>query len=56
MLLVSSVIQVILGLYLEYKEVEKYEKICEKNVKRYKEKHAEKEKKQLSITKTCLNG
>ena len=44
MLLVSSVIQVILGLYLEYKEAEKYRKTCEENVKRYKEKHAEEEK------------
>ena len=44
MLLVSSVIQVILGLYLEYKEVEKYKKICKENVKHYKEKHTEKEK------------
>ena len=44
MLLVSSVLQVILGLYLEYKEVEKYRKICEENVKRYKERHTEEEK------------
>ena len=39
MLLLSSMVQNIFGLYLEHKGVEKYRKIWEENVKHYKEKH-----------------
>ena len=39
MLLISSIVQIILGLYLNYRQEIYYTKIIEENVRRYKENH-----------------